>query len=134
MLPEPAALLPLVPEELRDREPADRLLEPVGALRRHPRQRGGHLRAKRHLPPALVGEGVQLRDDFLPALVGVEIQRLERRAVVLLEAVPARHPAHGVEEVGPEGEVLREKIPKAREGIELHRAKIICSSPPETMT
>ena len=99
MLPEPAALLPLVAEELRNREPSDRFLETVGPLRHHPGEGRRHLRPERHLPPALVGEGVELGDDFLPALVGVQVQRFERRAVVFLEAVAAGHPAHGVEEV-----------------------------------
>ena len=45
VLPQPAALLPLVAEQLRNREPADRLLEPVGARRHHARQRRRHLRA-----------------------------------------------------------------------------------------
>ena len=50
MLPQPAALLPLVAEQLRNREPADRLPEPVGARRHHARQRRRHLRPQRHLP------------------------------------------------------------------------------------
>jgi len=113
VLAQPAALLALIPEELRNREPADRLLEPVGALRHHTRQRGGHLRPQRDGPPPLVRKGVELPDDLRAALVRVQLQGLQRRAVVFLEGVAPGHPAHRLEDVGPEGELLGEKVPEA---------------------
>ena len=87
VLPQPAPLLTLVAVHLPDREPADRLLERPRPGRHHARQRGRHLRPQRDLPPALVLEVVELLDDLRTALLDVQLQRLERGPVVLLEAV-----------------------------------------------
>ena len=120
VLSKPPPLLPLVAEELRDGEPADRLLEPVGPRRHHPGERRGHLRPQRHLPPALVDEAVQLPDDLVAALRGVQLQRLQRRTVVLLEPVPRRHLPPGPEDVVPEREIGGIEVAKSRQGLGLH--------------
>ena len=129
VLPQPAPLLALVPEQLGNREPANRLAEPVGPLGDHAREGRSHLGAERHLAPALVGEVIELGHDLRPALLGVEIEGLERGAVVFLETVAAGHPAHGLEDVGPEGKLFREKVPESGQGLVLHRHKIIGLSP-----
>jgi hypothetical protein len=98
--------------------------ESGGALRHHPRQCRGHLGAQRYLPPALVGESVDLARDLLAALAGVQLQRLQRRPVVFLEGVTPRHPPHRLEDVGPEGKFFREEVPESGQGLEGHRAKI----------
>src|SRR5690606_40836574 len=87
MLPQTSALRPLVPEELRDREPADRLPEARRTGADHPRERRRHLRPQRHGTAALVLEVVELPHDLFAALLDVELERLERRTVVLLEPV-----------------------------------------------
>jgi len=125
MLSEPASLLPLVAEELRDGEPADRLLEPVGPGRHHPRERGRHFGPQRHVPLTLVGEGIELAHDLVAALGGVQLQRLQRRPVVFLEPVPGRDGPPGAEDVRPERQVGRIEIAKARQGLGLHGAIIV---------
>ncbi len=99
MLPQPPPLLPLVAKELGDGEPPDRLLEPVRPRRDHPRQRRCHLGPQRHLALALVHEVVELPDDLLAALRGVQLERLERWAVVLLEPVARRDAPPGPKDV-----------------------------------
>ena len=116
VFPEPAALLPLVAEELRNRKPPDRFAEPVGALRHHAGQRRRHLGAERDLAPALVGESVELARDLLAALAGVELERLQRRPVVLLEGVAAGHPRASHRRCGPGGRIPPGKNPGNREG------------------
>ena len=117
MLAQPAALLPLVAEQLRDREPADRLPEPVGARRDHARQCRRHLRPQRDLPPALVLEAVELPDDLVAALGRVQLQRLEWWPVVLLEAVPGCHRPPGREDVRPDGMFGRERNRESPAGL-----------------
>ena len=124
VLSKPPPLLPLVAEELRDGEPADRLLEPVGARGHHAGERGRHLRPQRDLAAALVGEVVELPDDLVAALGRVQLERLERRAVVLLEPVPGRHGPPGPEDVGAQGEIGGVKLAKARQGLGLHGENI----------
>jgi hypothetical protein len=91
MLTQAAALLPLVAEQLRHREPADRLPERARSGRDHPRKSRRHFRPQRDLAAALVGESVELTDDLLAALFCVELERLQRRSIVLDESIPARH-------------------------------------------
>ena len=124
VLSKPPPLLPLVAEQLGDGEPADRLPEPVGPGRHHPRQGRRHLRAQRDLASALVGEVVELPHDLVAALRRVQLQRLERRAVVLLEPVAGRNRPPGPEDVGPEGEIGGIEIAKARQGLGLHGENI----------
>src|SRR2546422_1455929 len=121
VLPQASSLLPLVAKQLREREPADRLFQGLGPRAHHARERRGHLGAQRHLAATLVLECVQLLHDLRTALLGIELQRLERRPVVLLEAVAARHLAPGGEDRVPESEVFRVKVAKATEGLSLHR-------------
>ena len=97
VLAQPPLLLPLVAEELRHREPAHRLAQRVRARRHHARERRRHLRAQRDLAAALVREVVELADDLVAALLRVELERLERRPVVLDEREPARNVAPGAE-------------------------------------
>src|SRR5213082_2503340 len=64
---------------------------------------------------------IQLLHDFLAALAGVELERLERRPVVFLEAVPPRHVAPSGEEVIAESEFFGIKVAKPWQGLSLHR-------------
>jgi hypothetical protein len=112
VLAQPAALLPLVAEELRHREPLDRLAHPARPRAHHARERRRHLRPQRDLAAALVGEVVELLDDLGARLLDVQLGRLERRAVVLLEAVAVRDLPPDPHDVGADGEVLRVEIPE----------------------
>ena len=125
VLAQPPALRALVAEELRDREPADRLAQPARARAHHPRERGRHLRPQRDLPPALVLEVVELADDLRAALLDVELERFERRAVVLLEPVAPRDLAPRVDDVRANGKVFGVEIPESRQTSECrHGARI----------
>ena len=93
MLPQPAFLLLLVAEQLRDGEPLDRLLVIAVMRRDHPRQRRRHLRPQRNFAIALVREIEKLAHDLIPALGGIEFQRFQRRTVIFAEAVAPRHRA-----------------------------------------
>ena len=124
VLSKPPPLLPLVAEELRDREPADGLLELAGLRGHHARQGRRHLRPERHLTIPFVDEVVQLTDDLVPALGRVELQRLQRRPVVLLEPVPGRYRTPGPEDVGAQGEISGVKVAKARQGLGFHGGNI----------
>ena len=120
VLPQPAPLAALVAEELRDREPANRLGHPPAALRQDPRERRGHLGAQRDLAPTLVREGVELLDDLGAALLDVQPEWLQRWPVVLHESVPSADAAPGVENAGAESEIRGYEIPKTgelREGL-----------------
>src|SRR2546422_812233 len=112
MLLQPAPLLPLVAEQLRDGEPANRLLERLGPRPYHPGQGGRHLGPQRDLTPAPVLEGVQLLHELLAALLRVQLQGLERWPVVLLKAVTPCHVAPGGEDVVAESEFFRIGIAK----------------------
>src|SRR2546430_17476046 len=83
----------------RDREPADRLLERLRPRAHHAGQGRRHLGPQRHLALSLVLERIQLLHDLLAALPRVELERLERRPVVFLEAMTPRHVAPGGEDV-----------------------------------
>ncbi len=113
VLPQPSPLLPLVAEQLGDREPADRLLERLRVRPHHAGEGGSHLGAQRDLAPALVLERVQLLHDLLAALVGVQLQRLERGAVVFLKAVAPRDLAPGGEDVVLESQFVGVKVTEA---------------------
>ena len=123
MLPEPAALLALVAEELREGEPPDRLLEPIGPRRHHPRKRRRHLRPQGDRAISLVHEIVELPDDLVAGLRGVQLERLEGGTVVFLETVPRGHASPSLEDVRPKGEILGIEVTKAREGALLHGRK-----------
>ena len=99
MFAQPAFLLALIAEELRDGEPFDRLSVVTLVSGDHAGERRRHFRSQRHGPVAFVGEVVELPDNFVAALGGVKLERFERRAVVFAEAVAARDPAPGVEDV-----------------------------------
>ena len=113
MLPQPAALLPLVAEQLGNREPADRLLQGLGPGAHHTGEGRGHLGAQRDLTSPFVLERVQLLHDLLAAFSGVELQRLERRAVVFQEPVAARHVAPRGEDGIAESEFFGVKVAEA---------------------
>src|SRR5262249_27239153 len=120
VLPQATTLLPLIAEKLRNGEPADRLAEAVGPSRDHSGERGRHLGSQRHLPPALVLEGIELLDDLGAALRGVEIKRLQRRAVILLEAVAKRDRSPGLEDVIAQRQIVRIEVAKPRQGRAFH--------------
>ena len=90
MLAQAALLLALVAEDLRDGEPLERLFEILVPRGDEARERGRHFGTQRDVAVALVLEVVKLRDDFVARLFGEEVERLERRAVVLDEAVAMR--------------------------------------------
>ena len=113
MFTEPAALLPLVPKQLRDGEPPDWLLERLHSGGDHPRQRWGHFGPERDVPVPLVPKRVQLLDDLVPALLGVQLERFQRRTVVFLKAVARSHAAPGRKDVVSEAQVFRVEIAKA---------------------
>ena len=130
VLSKPPPLLPLVAEQLGNGEPADRLLEPVGPGGHHAGEGGRHFRAQRHLAPALVDEIVQLAHDLVAALGRVQLQRLERRAVVLLEPVPRGHRPPGTEDVRAQRKIGGVELPKARQGLGLHGENIVAPEEP----
>src|SRR5205814_1996428 len=70
---------------------------------------------------SLVLERIQLLHDLLAALPGVELERLERRPVVFLEAMTPRHVAPGGEDVIAESEFFGVKVAKPWQGLSLHR-------------
>ena len=113
-LPEPPPLLALVPEQLGDGEPPDRLFQGLCPRPNHSRERGRHFRSQGDAPVTLVREFVELADDFLSALRRVQLQRLERRSIVLLEAIATRDLAPGREDVVAEGEFFGVKVAKSR--------------------
>src|SRR5207249_12214525 len=96
---QPAFLLALITEELREGEPFDRLSVVARVRGDHTGQRRRHFRSQRHGAVAFVGEVVELADDFVAALGGVELERFEWRAVVFAEAVAARDGTPVVEDV-----------------------------------
>ena len=106
VLPQPPALGTLVPEQLGDREPAHGLAEGVRAFRHHAGERRRHLGPQGHLAAALVGEVVQLAGDLVAALLRVQVERLQGRAVVLDERESPGDLTPGPEDVGP----LRELV------------------------
>ena len=99
VLAQAAPLLPLVAEQLGNREPTDRLLQGLRAGAHHAGQGRRHFRPQRDLTLPLVLKRVQLLHDFLAALLGVELERFQWGPVVLLEAVAARHVAPSGENV-----------------------------------
>src|SRR3989454_825919 len=113
VLPQPSPLLPLVAEQLRDREPADRLLECLGVRPHHAGEGGRHLGAQRDLAPALVVECGQLLHDLFTALVRIQLQWLERRAVVFLKSVAPRDLAPGGEDVVTESQFVGVEVTEA---------------------
>ena len=119
VLAESAALRPFVAEELRDREPADRLREPGGAGGDHAREGRRHLGPQRHGPPSPVLEPVELSYDLFAGLPRVEFERLERGAVILRESIAGADPAPGREDVSAEGEFLGKEISKTGQAADL---------------
>jgi hypothetical protein len=113
MLAQPAALLFLVPEELRDREPLDRFLVIAVVRANHAGKRRRHLGAQCDFPVAFVLEVEKLADDLVAGLLCEEFEGFERRAVVFPEAVPARDFAPSTENVSTNGERLRVKVAEA---------------------
>src|SRR5260221_14727996 len=71
---------------------------------------------------------VELRDDFVARLVGEEIERFERRAVVLNEAVAVRHVAPFGEDRVAKGAIVGIKVAETGEGhgvkLEVRRKKL----------
>jgi len=67
---------------------------------------------------------VELVDDLVAALRGIQIEGLQRGTVELLEPVPPCHPAPGIQDVRPQGELSGIKVPKSRQGLGLHGRKV----------
>ena len=123
MLAQPTLLRTLVPEQLRDGVPAYRLRKTSGAGSYHAGERRCHLGSECHFPSALIGESVQLSDDLLTRFPDIEIQWLERRAVVLDEAVPLRDRAPHRHDVLPERHLLRVEVAKSGQARKIHRGR-----------
>jgi hypothetical protein len=89
VLPEPAALLPLVAEQLRDREPADRLPEAVGARRRASWVDTALQRSWQHLRPEDLTAFAfsALRPRWPSRLLGLSHRSMDVKGV--LRATPA---------------------------------------------
>jgi hypothetical protein len=68
VLSKPPPLLPLIAEQLGDREPADGFFQLTGAGRHHAGKRRGHLRPQCNVPVPFVLEIIQLSDDLLATL------------------------------------------------------------------
>src|SRR5690606_27488754 len=84
-----------------------------------PGQGRRHLRPERDRAPALVLEVVELANDLLAALLDVELERLERRSVILLKTVATCRFPPRAHDVRANREILGIEIPKAwqtREG------------------
>ena len=110
VLAQSSLLLSLVPEELRYRVPANRLAQRVRARGDHARERRRHLGTQCDLATTLVDEVVELPDDLFAALFRVEIERFQRRTVVLLEAEPACNIMPRAKNVFAFGQFLRVEI------------------------
>src|SRR5690606_28774860 len=76
-------------------------------------------------PSPLVGELVELAHDLGPALCRVQLERLERRAVVLLEPIARRHLPPDAEDVVSQGQFFGIEVAKARQGLGLHGGNLI---------
>ena len=110
MFAQPATLLLLVPEQLRDSEPLDRFFVIPVVRANHPRQCRRHFRAKRNGAVALVHEIEQLADDFVAGFLREQFERFQRWPVVFPEAVPARDVTPLIENVPADGERFRIEI------------------------
>ena len=117
-LPQPPLLLLLVTEKLRGAEPAERLFVIALAGDDHAGQGRRHLRADGDMASAFVGEIEELADELAAALFLVKLHRLEHRAVVLDEPIPARDLAPRRDDVIAAGAVLGIKV--AETGQQLH--------------
>ncbi len=125
-LAEATALRTLVAEQARDREPLDRLGQPLAAGGDHPRQRRRHLRPQGDFPAAPVLEGVQLADDLLTRLAGVELQGLDDGRVVLLEAESERGVAPAVFDPAADPHLLGVVVAHPGERADARHADLPC--------
>ena len=116
--------LPLVAEELGNGKPPDRLPEHLGTRGYHPGQCRRHLRPERDLTLALVREGIELADDFVSTLCRIQLERLERRSVILLESVPRGNGPPRLEDVGAVREIDGRELAKPRQSLTFHGLKI----------
>src|SRR5690606_4320733 len=114
MLAQAPSLRALVAEQLGCGEPPDRLAQRPGLRADHAREGRCHLGTQRHRPAALVLEVVELPDDLLAALLDIEFELLERRTVVLLVTVAARHFAPGTHDVRANSQIGRIEVAETR--------------------
>src|SRR5690349_24172595 len=124
MLTQPPLLLSLVAKKLWQRKPSHRLPQGIRPRCDHARQSRRHLGTKRHRPTALVGEVVQLSNDLVAALPGVELEWLEWRPIVLHKCVAARDLAPDTRDVGALGELGGIKISEAGQSALSHPYKL----------
>ena len=110
MFAEPATLLFLVPEELRDGEPLNWFFVIPVVCANHPGERRRHFRAERDGTVAFVHEIEKLADDFVAGFLGEEFERFQWRAVVFPKTVPAGDFAPFAEDIPAQGERLRIEI------------------------
>src|SRR6478672_5231997 len=113
MFSEPALLLALVAKELGNGEPANGLAHRIRFRGDHPGESGSHLGSEGHVAVALVFEVVELPDDFVAALSGIELERFQRWTIVLDESVSPRHITPDGHEVVADGELLGIKVAKS---------------------
>src|SRR5438067_180412 len=115
MFAEPAALLLLVTETLRDRKPFQRLLE-FAVMGRHDASEGRRqLRSQRHFAFAFVGEIEKLSDDFRAAFFCVKLRRFQDRSVPFDKTVTARDFAPFAENIISPRAIVRQEIAKSRQ-------------------
>jgi hypothetical protein len=124
VLSEASPLLPLIAEELGQREPPDWLPQLAGLRRNHASESRRHFRSQSNVAVALVPEIVELAYDLFTTLRRVEIEWLERWTVVLLETIAAGNCTPGLEDVGTEREISGVKITEARQGPGFHGGSI----------
>ena len=79
---------------------------------------------KRDVAPSLVHEVVELPHDLVTALLRVQLERLERRSVVLHEGVAARHVAPRIHDERALRQFLGIEIAKSGEGAFEHPMKL----------
>ena len=103
----------LVAKQLRDRKPPNGLPHGVRFGRDHARQGWCHLGAESDLAIAFVGERVELADDLVAALFGVEIERLQGRTIVFDEPVSPGDVTPDRHQVVAGGELLGIKVSKS---------------------
>src|ERR1700731_3497669 len=115
MLAEPAALLFLVAETLRDRKPFERFLEFAVMRGDDAGERGGELGPHRDFAPPFVGEVEKLADDLRAAFLGVKLRRLQDGPFPFDKAVRGSHFAPFREDVVSPRAIVWQKITETRE-------------------
>ena len=118
MFAQSSPLGALITEDLRNREPLQRLAKIPMIRRDDAGECGRHFRPQSNSAFPFVDEFVELTHDFVARFLFVEIEFLEQRAIVFDEAVAARDLAPFGEDIIPLRAGDGEKI--AKSGKRLH--------------